>query len=193
MSLVHDDYFSSLVLRKWDKLQCLYVQGDVVGFCHEALGHALVSGTLRHLVTLTLTPEQYFDPCYLDSDVYGWCTPSLECLSLKLSTPRALVRRSLERRKFFAHLPKLRWLCLEFKQDVHANHRKAIVKDVPRTVTELKMYCVKPGESLHRARLPGPKKLSLVGRYSSDPMFGDLNLQDRYVNFLFNREVGGWL
>ncbi len=80
--LAHPQYFSSLVLRKWDKLRCLHLANGVMGYRHDTLGHALTTGTLKHLVTLQIAPDDCFDPSYLDSDEYRWRTPLLENLTI---------------------------------------------------------------------------------------------------------------
>lgn len=73
------------------------------------LGHALVVGTLRHLVTLDMR-HNCLDAAYLDSDVYSWCTPVLENLYLFLGKSKDVTPGMLEQRTFLVNLPKLRSL-----------------------------------------------------------------------------------
>jgi hypothetical protein len=174
----HEDYFSSLVLRKWDKLRSVYIEGDVVGYSHESLGDALVSGNLRHLVTLVLRPDQYFDPSFLDCDVYKWCTPLLEKLSVKLGKPKAVKQRKLEERKFFVHLPKLRRLCVRFEAKYCC---EAIIGGIPQSVTDLKMFSIQQMGGLPFVPQPGLRRLSLDEVYSNRVISCNLNLQCRHV------------
>jgi hypothetical protein len=166
--LDHPEYFSGLVLRKWDVLRSLHISDDVVGYCQDTLGQALVTGTLRHLVTLKIRPKRGLDPGFLDSNVYEWRTPLLEELAAALIAPDAVTPTMLSERRFFVNLPKLRLLSMNLAEELLV---EAIVEDIPQTVTDLKLYCSMT--RLPPVRQPGLKKLALDGRS------GRLNLQYR--------------
>jgi hypothetical protein len=168
--LAHPQYFSSLVLRKWDKLRCLHLANGVMGYRHDTLGHALTTGTLKHLVTLQIAPDDCFDPSYLDSDEYRWRTPLLENLTIDLCKPQAVKRRTLKKRKFFVNLPNLRRLSLVFWKEFHG---EAITEDVPESVFELRLVWENHAGRLPLVLQPGLQRLSLEGE------FGDLNLRNR--------------
>jgi hypothetical protein len=124
------------MLRKWYKLRSLVLKDVVVRYSNDTLGHALTSGNLKNLVALEVSVEEGLDPSYLDSDVYGWCTPSLEYLKVKLDLARAMSRRMLIRRKFFVNLPRLRRMSVIFGQHFQV---KPILDSIPVSVAELKM------------------------------------------------------
>jgi hypothetical protein len=167
-----------MVLRNWDNLRSLHINGDVVGFCSDTLGDALVSGTLRHLVTLEARPKQYVDPAFLDSDVYGWCTPLLETLSVKLSEPWADVMQ-VEERKFFVNLPQLRRLFVEFQEEYCS---RAIMESIPLSVTDLTlMLSAEQMNGLPCVPQPGLERLAFDTFPIGSIVFIDLHLQYRHV------------
>ncbi len=149
--------------------------GRVAGFGQDTLGHALVTGNLRHLITLHLHPEGDVEPAYLDSDVYGWCTPELEYLSVGLSNPKAEQQVVLDKCKFFVNLPKLQRLTLFFGRYLSCQH---ILEDIPETVTRLKMSGMDDVLNLPLLFQPGLEKLSFDGIYN-------LHLQHRHGSFAY--------
>ncbi len=160
------------------------------GFNQDTLGHALVTGALRHLVMLEVRPADRLDPGYLDSDVYRWCTPGLENLMASLGKSKAARRSMLEERKFFVNVPKIRRLFVNIETQ---SHGEAVLKDIPQSVTELSVYwSTQTGARLPAVLQPGLEKLSLEGfRGGEDyygnvtrPVVGDLNLQYRHALFV---------
>jgi hypothetical protein len=159
------------MLRKWDKLRSLVLRDDVVGYSNETLGHALTSGNLKNLVTLEVSVDYAMDPGYLDSDVYRWCTPSLEYFTVYLDAAKAVDRRRLRQRKFFVNLPRLRRLSVTFNDEFCI---KPILENIPESVAELEInWFVDGGESLPPVLQPGLEKLSVRGHVC------DLRLQYR--------------
>jgi hypothetical protein len=173
---VRNGIFSFVVFYKWDKLRSLELSGEVVGYCHDTLGHALVTGRLKHLVTLKIRPESCFDPGYLDSDVYQWCTPLLESLIVRLGVPTAVDWRMLDQRKFFVNLPNLRRLALEFQKF----QGDTILMDTPPSVTELTVVWVGHTGRLPPVLQPSVEKLSVYVGFSREL---NLNLRYRQVYF----------
>jgi hypothetical protein len=176
---VHSEYLSSLLLRNWGKLTSLHVTNRVVGYCRNTLGHALVSGKLKNLVTLDVQPFDGLDPGYLDSDVYRWCTPLLENLSVSISKGKAVTRRMLRQRKFFVNLPRLLRLSVTFE---HKSDVQLILENIPEHVSELKLSvgCRHREESLPLVFQPGLTRLSIRGFQGN---LGNLHLQYRHASF----------
>jgi hypothetical protein len=163
-------------LRKWGALRSLHITSDAVGYRDETLGHALATGTLRHLVTLDVWPSQNFDHCLLDSNVYRWCTPLLENLTVKLGRQKPTRWRTLEGYKFFVNLPKLRRLYMFFADELTD---LSIVEDVPQTVAELKLECYEPAKSLPNILHVGLEMVSLDGFSVDNVVTPTLNLNYR--------------
>jgi hypothetical protein len=157
---------------------------DVAGYCNNTLGHALVTGALRHLVTLEINPYDGFDPGFLDSDEYGWCTPFLENLTVSLRQRKAASQKLLRVRKFFVNLTRLRRLSVDFEKGIRSEF---VIEDVPRSVTELKVVWGFHTGSLPLVPQPGLEKLSVEANFIVDrfTVFGDLHLECRHGSLCF--------
>jgi hypothetical protein len=87
---------------------------------------------------LDIRPRSRFDPSFLDSNVYGWCTPSLENLNIDLSSPKAVTMRMLGQRRFFVNITRLRRLRVSFWDELNVLNT-VVMKDFPQSLVELKI------------------------------------------------------
>ncbi len=148
---------------------------DVAGYRSATIERALAAGSLKHLVTLELKTNTCFNPAYLDSDVFKWCTPVLEDLNVDLIN--LLPWEDVEGRKFFVNLPKLRKLCMFFDEGFPGAR---VIEDTPLSVTELRVFWEVDTESLPYVLQPGLQKLSVdASDYDNSIVSDDLHLECR--------------